>query len=68
MRNQEILDNSSDAVLARFKKLKEAWPYDISKPLTKEQEEAEGAVDVTDAADGLGLMILGVERPKRPHP
>ncbi len=68
MKKQEILDNSIDAVLARFKKLEEDWPYDVNIPLTKEQEEAEGVVDLTDVSGGVGLMILGVGRPKKLHP
>ncbi len=68
MKNQEILDNFMDAVLARFNKLNEDWPYDVNIPLTKEQEEAEGVVDLTNVSGGVGLLILGVGRSKRLHP
>ncbi|TAM40489.1 MAG: hypothetical protein EPN61_11235 [Burkholderiaceae bacterium] len=68
MKKQEKLDNSMEAVLARFNKLDENWPYDVNLPLTKEQEEAEGVVDLTDVSGGVGLMILGVGRSKKLHP
>jgi hypothetical protein len=42
---------------ARFAAAMKRWPHDTSKPMTDQQLQEQGAVDVTDDHEGLGIYV-----------
>lgn len=46
-----------ERVQARFDKIKAEWPYDETQDMTPEQLKEQGAEDVTEQHNGLGILI-----------